>query len=184
MNPILGPWASAKNLQPKALQPKPLPTLAQHPLRRLARRAAAVLLHVFAPFLGIALGLLATYHIEMAALPVVTDFAVTGIAKTGSSYSVTGLYTKRRSCELISTSVLAFNPAQPKQPAVLVHQIKHQDPGANLPIGPVVWGPYAMSAPPSFGQATHLKATSLHRCHALWLHESHYITLPLSALPR
>ena len=179
MNPILGPYASAKNLQPK-----PLPTLAQHPLRRLARRAAAVLLHVFAPFVGIALGLWATWHIEMAALPVVTDFAVTSISKTSNTYSVTGLYNKRRSCELISTSVLAFAPANPKLPAVLVHQIKHQDPGANLPIGPVVWGPYLMTAPSSFGQATHLKAVSVHRCHALWLHESHYITLPLSALPK
>ena len=179
MNPILGPYASAKNLQPK-----PLPTLAQHPLRRLARRAAAVLLHIFAPFVGIALGLWATWHIEMAALPVVTDFAVTSISKTGNTYSVTGLYNKRRSCELISTSVLAFAPSNPKLPAVLVHQIKHQDPGANLPIGPVIWGPYLMTAPASFGQATHLKAISLHRCHALWPHESHYITLPLSALPR
>ena len=179
MNPILGPYASAKNLQPK-----PLPTLAQHPLRRLARRASAVLLHVFAPFVGIVLGLWATWHIEMAALPVVTDFAVTSISKNGNTYSVTGLYNKRRSCELISTSVLAFAPANPKLPAVLVHQIKHQDPGANLPIGPVVWGPYLMTAPSSFGQATHLKAVSVHRCHALWLHESHYITLPLSALPK
>jgi hypothetical protein len=179
MNPILGPWASAKNLRPK-----PLPTLPQHPLRRLARRAAGVLMHIFAPFLGIALGLWATWHIEMAALPVVTDFAVTSITKAPGGYVVTGLYNKRRSCELISTSVLAFNAARPEQPAHLLHQLKHQDAGANLPVGPVLWGPYTMPAPASFGNATHIRAVSLHRCHALWPHQSHYITLPVSSLPR
>ena len=146
------------------------------------KRAITIFLHFFAPFVGAMIGLFVTYKVEMAFIPVVTDFKVTELVKDGNAYKVTGSYNKRRSCELLSTSVLAFAPANPKLPAVLVHQIKHQDPGANLPIGPVVWGPYLMTAPPNFGQATHLKAISLHRCHALWLHESHYITMPIAAI--
>jgi len=172
MNPILGPYASAKNLQPSPPQPG------------LPRRLSHLLLHLFAPFVGAALGLLATYQLEMAAWPVVTDFQVSSIAKAPGGYVVTGSYHKRRACELISTSLLAFDATRPELPARLLHQLKHQDQGANLPVGPVAWGPYTFSAPASFGAATHIRAVSLHRCHALWLHESHYTTLPVSALPR
>jgi len=143
-----------------------------------------ILAHMFAPFVGISLGLLATYHIEMAAWPVVTDFAVTSMVKMPDAYRVTGSYTKARSCELISTSLLSFNAADATQPSKLIYQIKHQDPGANLPAGMVVWGPYTIPAPTSFGDATHIRVTSLHRCHPLWLHESHYITVPIAGLPR
>ncbi len=175
MNPILGPYASARSLANRT-GPKAPPTLAQ--------RSAALALQMFAPFAGIALGLLATYQLEMAFWPVVTNFQVASIAKAPGGYVVTGSYHKRRSCELISTSLLAVNAAAPDAPAQLLHQLKHQDAGANLPVGPVAWGPYTFSAPASFGPATHIKAISLHRCHALWLHQSHYTTLPVSALPR
>jgi hypothetical protein len=173
MNPILGPWGD----QPAS------PAARQAAKPSWPRRAAGLLAYVFAPFVGMALGLLASYHIEMAWWPVVTDFRVASIAKVPGGYRVAGSYNKRRSCELISTSLLAVNPARPELPAQLVHQLKHQDEGANLPIGPVHWGPYLMPAPASFGTATHIRAVSLHRCHALWLHESHYVTLPIAALP-
>lgn len=169
MNPILGPWGDLR--RPPAGRPS------------LWRRLVLALCRIFAPFFGIALGLLATYQIEMAAWPVVTNFAVTSIVKVPSAYQVTGSYTKARSCELISTSLLAFNAADATQPGKLLYQIKHQDPGANLPVGLVMWGPYTIQAPDSFGDATHIRVTSLHRCHPLWLHESHYTTVPIAGLP-
>jgi len=145
------------------------------------KRFVQLLLHFFAPFVGAMVGLFVTYQVEMTFLPVVTDFKLTGMFKVANGYQVTGSYDKRRSCELISTSLLAIS-SDPQQPAKLLHQLKHQDAGANLPVGLVNWGPYVFAAPASFDNATHIKAVSLHRCHALWLHQTDYITIPISAL--
>lgn len=167
MNPILGPLGGDKT-------PNQSPSLVKITLR--------LMLHFFAPFVGAMIGLFVTYKVEMTFIPVVTDFKVTELVKEGNAYKVTGSYNKHRSCELLSTSILAINENDKLQPAKLLYQIKHQDVGANLPVGRVSWGPYLIPSPPSFGNATKLTATSLHRCHALWLHESHYITLPIAAI--
>lgn len=146
-------------------------------------KVRSFLVHMFAPFFGLAIGLLAYHQIEMAFWPVVTDFAITGVSKQAGVYKVTGFYNKRRSCELLSTSLLSENPANTRLPSKLLFQIKHEDLGANLPVGLVVWGPYLIPEPESYGGATHIRVTSLHRCHPLWLHETHYITVPIAGLP-
>lgn len=142
------------------------------------------LMHLFAPFFGLMLGLLVTYWVECTFLPVVTDFKITALQPTATGWAVSGSYNKRRACELITTNIVSINQSNPSEPGRLLHQIHPTEIGSNLPVGAVYWGPYQIPAPPDWGSATHVQAVSVHKCHALWTQETLYATLPVSAFRR
>ena len=140
----------------------------------------ATLLHLsrlFGPLLGTLVGLAVLYAIEMAYLPPVTDFLIGDMEHHGDAVVVSGTYRKRRACELLATNVLATGAGMPSG---LVYSLKLGEAGSNMPVGPVRWGPYRMPVPPTWGSYTHVEVVALHRCHALWVQETHYIRLPTS----
>ena len=139
----------------------------------------ATLLHLsrlFGPLLGTLVGLAVLYAIEMAYLPPVTDFAVSRLERQGDVVVVSGTYRKHRACELLATNIMATSPGQP---SALLYQLKLGEAGSNMPVGHVAWGPYRIPVPPTWGYYTHVEAVALHRCHALWVQETHYIRLPV-----
>lgn len=143
------------------------------------RAALARLEHVFGPLLGALVGLAVLYALEMAFLPPVTDFLIGDMKRQNNVVVVSGTYLKHRSCELLSTNVMAVGAGMPSG---LIYSLKLGDAGSNMPVGPVRWGPYRMPVPPTFGAYTHIEVVALHRCHALWVQETKYIRLPVGLL--
>lgn len=139
----------------------------------------ATLLHLerlLGPLVGALLGLAMIYAVEMAFLPPVTDFAVSRLERQGSVVVVSGTYFKHRSCELLATNIVATAPGQP---SALLYTIRLGEAGSNMPVGHVAWGPYRIPVPSTWRSYTHIEAVALHRCHALWVQETHYIRLPV-----
>lgn len=114
----------------------------------------------------------ASYFIERQFFPVVEQFSVTSVDRYGPNVIISGTLKKSRPCVLIqdvqaytSNGVLLEiefmdrNTGKVSRPAI-------QD--ANQPFGPwVIKG----------GAGESVNLYSLHRCHALWTHETKLVTI-------
>lgn len=145
-------------------------------------RALVALTQMVSPAVGAAIVLWLIYNVEMLAFPVVSDFKIERLELSDGYYVTSGTYTKKRPCELVVTNIV-YAPSDSRQPGSLVHQIRHEDLGANLPVGTVRWGPYKVPAQAGLDPEGRIEVIGVHRCHTLWGQHTHYASVPVKNLP-
>ncbi len=139
-------------------------------------RALVALVYLLAQIVGVFAAFFVIYQVEMRWFPVVSDFQIRDLQKTPDSVTVKGTYTKARPCELLITNVIGVSPVGP---ALLLHQVRPADDGANLPTGKARWGPYTFTKPADWAGTTHIQVIGVHRCHALWSQQTVYASFPV-----
>lgn len=150
-------------------------------------RVALWLLERAAFAIGAMITLWCVYTIETRFVPVITNWTLDYVERSGDRIIVGGQLHKSRPCELISTSVLAV-PKAPLVPRQLIFQVKPGDLlGGNAPTGTSTWGPWTMPIPKALVQhrqeISYLEVVGTHRCHALWSQETLYGTVSIDAIP-
>ena len=139
-------------------------------------RALVALVYLMAQIVGVFIALGAIYQLEMRFFPVVSEFQIYDIKKAPGTVTVSGTYNKVRACELLITNVIGVSK---NGPALLLHQIRPADDGANLPTGKARWGPYTLTTPTDWGETSHIQVVGVHRCHALWSQQTVYASFPV-----
>jgi hypothetical protein len=139
-------------------------------------RAIVSLIYFLAQVVGVFLAFFVIYQVEMRWFPVVSAFQITDIKKLSPTVAVSGTYVKARPCELLITNVIGISAGGP---ALLLHQVRPADDGANLPTGKARWGPYTFSKPADWADTTHIQVVGVHRCHALWSQQTTYASFPV-----
>ena len=139
-------------------------------------RAMVSLIYFMAQVMGVFIAFFVIYQVEMRLFPVVSQFQITVLNKTINTVAVNGTYVKSRPCELLITNVIGVSPTGP---ALLLHQIRPADDGANLPTGKTRWGPYEFSYPTDWSGTTNIQVVGVHRCHALWSQQTVYASFPV-----
>jgi hypothetical protein len=138
--------------------------------------------------LGVLLVLTVLYFAESRYFPVVTDWNLEYITKENNTYTMGGVMTKNRPCELLHTSVSAV-PKIPLAPKVLIYQVQPNEIiGAGGPVGTFTWGPWQVKVPQALmGKLDWVQSIEVvghHRCHMLWTQESVYGRVPVERLPK
>ena len=116
--------------------------------------------------------------LEHWAMPVVEDFTVTTMTRSGQSLRLSGYMRKSRNCEFIGVASEGEARDGPPVSVPLVFRDSRGDDVANRPTGTQGWGPWSLELPlePDLRQVT---LTATHKCHPFWSTESHLLTLPV-----
>lgn len=154
----------------------------------MMRAAAYRFLSALMPALGFFLCLVVIYNFEARYNPIVTNWSLDSVEVRGDSYVVSGRLTKNRACELLSTSIVAV----PKDdgPRSIIYQLHPDDQilGGDGPRGTSTWGPWSVPIPAPLIQhraaIDRLEIIGTHRCHALWVQETMYGSIPIERLPQ
>ena len=144
-------------------------------------RVASVVVSAVAPVFGFFLALWLIWNVETRFFPVVTDFRVSNIIHTAEGYMAYGELRKARSCEFLGLTIYAHSDGKPK---LVVAQFKKDIFGSDVGTGHQSWGPWTAVLPPAITKYEHLQVQGTHRCHALWMQTSEYISMPIKDLPR
>ncbi len=136
--------------------------------------------------IGAAVALYAYSVFETNFRPVITDWRLEYVSREGGSLIVGGEMTKSRSCEHISTTVVAV-PRAPRAARWTLYQLKPGDIlGGSAPLGHSTWGPWRLVIPPQaaarISEIDHLEVIGSHRCHALWTQDTYYGRVPAEVL--
>lgn len=144
-------------------------------------------INAIAPAFGALVALWIIWNVEVRWFPVITNWNLTSVERSGDRYTMSGSMMKGRSCELLATNVLAV-PKVALAPRVLLYRIDPQDiDGGNAPTGFSQWGPWTMDIPRSFlrhrDEIAYIEVVGIHRCHAFWNQETLYGTIQMEQLP-
>lgn len=138
-------------------------------------------------FIGVVIAVWSTYIIETRFFPVIKDWKLDTVIRQKDTYTLSGSMFKDRTCELISTNVMAV-PKMHLAPRVLLYKIDPNDiDGGNAPVGHTTWGPWTMDIPQAFlkhrDEISFIEVVGMHRCHAFWVQETIYGTIRMEQLP-
>ena len=127
------------------------------------------------------------YHGERMFFPVITEWKIDPVVRSGNQYVLSGTMVKHRPCTLVATSVMAV-PKAPLLPRVTLYQIKPTEiDGGNIPTGHGTWGPWAMNIPKAFldnrDKIAWIDIIGHHRCHGFWDQETYYGRVEMAQLP-
>ncbi len=150
-------------------------------------RIARWLLRFSATVVGFMGALFIIQQTETRFFPVVTQWKLNSIEQVDDTYVVQGEMVTARSCEHLSTSIMAV-PNVPLVPRVMLHQIKPGEIiGGHSPVGFGTWGPWAMHIPPAFAanrdKIDRIEIIGHHRCHLLWAQDTVYGSIPVGRIP-
>lgn len=127
--------------------------------------------------------LLATARfIETTFFPIVTNFVVSTVTRTGENVILTGTLEKHRAgmCKFLATiakGVYADGVHDEELPLRFLDNPRNQR--ANRPDGFNNWGPWQIVVTPD-SEVQAIQLTSVHQCHPLWTQRTYNATVPLA----
>lgn len=151
-------------------------------------RCLAKAAEILAPFAGALIVLAGIWFVETRFFPVITDWQLEYIQRHGGAFHMGGVLRKARTCELVSTDVLAV-PRNPLAPRVTVYRVApHEFAGSQVSTGLSEWGPWSVMVPKALDanrdKIDRIEVVGVHRCHAFWLQETLYGAVPIDRIPR
>ncbi len=137
--------------------------------------------------LGALIAMFVMYHGETKFFPVITNWTINPVVRTGDTYELSGTFVKERPCTLLATSILAV-PKAPLVPRITLYQIKPTEiEGGNIPTGASTWGPWTMKIPRAFienrNKIAWIDIIGHHQCHGFWSQETYYGRVEMEQLP-
>lgn len=136
--------------------------------------AGRILIEAIAPIFGGLIVVWLLWNVETRYLPVVKDFKVTHAVYDSKGYTAIGTVNRLRSCEVINIAVIKVRDGKP---TVLVESYPRDIFSADASLGENAWGPITL--PVNRVQLEDddvIKVVGLHRCHALWLKQTEYMS--------
>ena len=130
------------------------------------------------PALVAALLVMLLPRIEQAAFPVVRDFLITNLARTGEHVVMSGYMRKVRDCRFVGVQAIAIDSAGHVHDAPLIF-LDAANNNATRPAGGQAWGPWKVTIKAADADALRLVAT--HRCHWVYAVDTTLANIPMHA---
>lgn len=135
--------------------------------------------HVFLQLVGAAIMFAVLWYAETTYLPVVKDFKVDYITRTGNTYTAGGTLDKVRACEFVGLTLYGTKDGEPK---MLLTQYKKDIFGSDVGQGKQTWGPWSVQFPAAMNEMDKLEIMASHKCHGFWMQNTIYTTLDMRQL--